>query len=57
MKNEMMSKKTEGYNMPDLEVILFDHEDVITTSGNGQPVNYNSNDDDKWDTPKINGSN
>ncbi len=52
MKNEMESKKTEGYRMPELEVILFDHEDVITTSGTGQPINY-STDDDKWDTPKI----
>ena len=33
----------EKYNSPEMEIILFECEDVITSSGGGEPVAYAAN--------------
>ena len=33
----------ENYNSPEMEIILFECEDVITSSGGGEPVAYAAN--------------
>ncbi len=45
------------FKKPEVKIIIFDREDILTTSVQGNPVNYNKDNLEKWDTPKISGSN
>lgn len=36
-------KEKETYVTPEMEIILFETEDVITTSGNELPIEWNIN--------------
>ncbi len=55
------TKKTTGnnrfYEIPRAEVIVFDCKDIITTSGAGGIDIHHEDNDERWNTPKINGGN
>ncbi len=52
MKMETNNLNAVGFNKPELTVVLFENEDVITASTPINAIDY-SQTDLNWDTPKV----